>query len=388
MKSNDFAVNEALLGIDPWQMLGKYALGKLEGSSFTNNFIQQYKKEIKTHPNLPIDDFLEMYWRKNNIDISTLPPTYKQSLDNAKQAVTTTPTSQTLQQLGKVVYSIISMTPASQPNATNQTNPQSVKNPAASSSASASSAASSTQQIDPNTNQIISKIRSIKNTPDEIDDLVDIIAIALFKLYKIAPKNYKRIVTSLFNNGGKPSMPSPTDMTVKPQTTTQSTSPQTGSFTSWQNGPTATAQQNNVPTQPKPTRAKKVATTKTTEPTVKPVPLEPEPIVQQPKVEPEKANEPTLPPEVKPEISTEPSLNDKFPEFDSSKYSEPGEISDIPSKPGRNADFTRGGKGVLDPNSTDSMRNISRKALDKRINARNAVQKKITPKIFRAGIPK
>jgi DNA-directed RNA polymerase subunit M/transcription elongation factor TFIIS len=41
----------------------------LQGSGFINDFVNQYKKDLKIHPNLSVDDFIDMYWQKNNWDI-------------------------------------------------------------------------------------------------------------------------------------------------------------------------------------------------------------------------------------------------------------------------------------------------------------------------------
>jgi hypothetical protein len=51
----------------------------------------------------------------------------------------------------------------------------------------------------------------MKSTPQEIDDLLNIAAVTMIKLYKIAPKDYKRIIGNLFNNGGMPSVSAATD---------------------------------------------------------------------------------------------------------------------------------------------------------------------------------
>jgi len=216
MKSKDFGVNEAFLGIDPWKMAGNYALKQL--SKYTNpnglddpnqhrNFIklftQQYDKEYKIHPNLNIDDFMDMYFRKNNWDASNLPTSYQQSLDNAKQTVTTNPSPQATQQLANVVYNIALMLPKGgysyRQQQTQRTQPV------------AATAASSAPQLDPDTNQIISKIRSMSNTPQEIDDLLSIAGITLMKIKIIAPKQYKDVIASLFNNGGNPSVSAATN---------------------------------------------------------------------------------------------------------------------------------------------------------------------------------
>lgn len=211
MKSNDFGVNEAFLGIDPWKMAGNYALKKL--SKYTNpdgvedpnqqrNFIklftQQYDREYKIHPNLNIDDFMDMYWRKNNWDASNLPTAYQQSLDNAKQAVTTNPSPQTIQQLAGVVYNVALMLPKGGHSYRQQQTQQTQQ--------ATATAVSSAPQLDPSTTQITSKITSMNNTPQEIDDLLSIAAVTLMKLKVIAPKKYNDAIVGLFNNGGNPSV--------------------------------------------------------------------------------------------------------------------------------------------------------------------------------------
>ena len=56
----------------------------------------------------------------------------------------------------------------------------------------------------------------MRNSPEEIDDLIDIAAMTLIKLYKVSPKNYKRIILSLFNNGGRPSVSAAIDTAQQP----------------------------------------------------------------------------------------------------------------------------------------------------------------------------
>jgi hypothetical protein len=227
MKSKDFGVNEAFLGIDPWKMAGNYALKQLgkytnpdgledpnQQRNFIKLFTQQYNKEYKIHPNLNIDDFMDMYWRKNNWDASNLPTSYQQSLDNAKQTVTTNPSPQTIQQLAGVVYNIALMLPkGGYSYRQQQTQPVTAT----------AAAASSAPQIDPNTTQITSKIRSMSNTPQEIDDLLYIAGITLMKIKMIAPKQYKDVIASLFNNGGNPSVSAATNSVQ--QSTRQRKSP-------------------------------------------------------------------------------------------------------------------------------------------------------------------
>lgn len=213
MKSNEFNVNEAFLGINPWKMAAGYALNKMRGSNTTGidphqekNFIkiftQQYDREHKIHPNLNIDDFLDMYFRKNNWDASNLPATYQQSLDNAKQAVTANPSPQTVQQLASVVYNIALMLPSGGGQSRQQQTQQAQQTtPAA--------APVSPTQLDPETIQILGKIRGMKNTPENINDLTDIISMSLMKLERISPKSYSKVISRLMTNGGRASSPAP-----------------------------------------------------------------------------------------------------------------------------------------------------------------------------------
>jgi len=217
MKSNDFDVNEAFLGIDPWKMAGKAALKQL--SKYTNpnglddpnqhrNFIklftQQYDREYKIHPNLGIDDFMDIYWRKNNWDASNLPTSYQQSLDSAKQAVTANPSSQTVQKLADIVYNIALMLPKGGYSYRQQQTQQAQQTQQTQQATTA--AAPVAPQLDPDTNQITAKIRSMNNTPQEIDDLIHIAGMALIKIKMIAPKQYNNVILGLFNNGGNPSV--------------------------------------------------------------------------------------------------------------------------------------------------------------------------------------
>jgi len=210
MKSNEFNVNEAFLGIDPWKMAAGYALKKMRGSNSTGidpehekNFIklftQQYNREHKIHPNLNIDDFLDMYFRKNNWDASNLPGTYQQSLDNAKQAVTANPSPQTVQQLASVVYNIALMLPSGGQRSSQQQTQQ----------AAAPTAPAASSQLDPETIQILGKIRGMKNSPENIIDLTDIISMSLMKLQRISPKTYSKVISSIMSNGGRSSTPAP-----------------------------------------------------------------------------------------------------------------------------------------------------------------------------------
>ena len=233
MKSNDFNLNEAARsphGLEqlPWgNILGKPIRAGLEKvfnpagytsqqKNFINLFTQQFNRERQSYPNLNVDDFLEMYWRKNQWDVSKLPPTYKQALDNAKQTVATNPNEQSIEKLANVVYNIALMMPE-------YTNTQ--QNQSATPATMPSYRQPAPAKIDTDTNQIISKIRSMKSTPEEIDDLLNIAAVTMIKLYKIAPKDYKRIIASLFNNGGKPSVSAATSVAQ------QSTPPETAPIT-------------------------------------------------------------------------------------------------------------------------------------------------------------
>lgn len=256
MKSNEFNVNEGFKDVAQGALRGIGNVGKTlyntspfkgalrpltdpfrntqqtnnrrHKSLFVNDFAQQFARDHQRYPQLTLPDFMEMYWAKNNWDISKLPPSYKASLDSAMsntEAANFTTTS--LQELGDKVYDIAQRVSGTnrqpevlQPQQTQQTavpqtpaaaqTTQSTQQPAAASSA--------TGEIDNGTNQILSKIRSMKNTPQEIDDLLQIAAITLVKLYKIAPKDYKNIIVSLFNNGGKPSVSAATSAVqqVKP----------------------------------------------------------------------------------------------------------------------------------------------------------------------------
>jgi hypothetical protein len=213
MKSNEFNVNEAFFGIDPWKMAAGYALNKMRGSNptgidpqqeknFIEIFTQQYNRENKIHPNLNIDDFLDMYFRKNNWDASNLPATYQQSLDNAKQAVTANPSPQTVQQLASVVYNIALMLPSGGGQSRQQQTQQAQQTAPASAPAASS-------QLDPETIQILGKIRGMKNTPENIIDLTDIISMSLMKLQRISPKSYAKVISRLMSHGGRPSAPAP-----------------------------------------------------------------------------------------------------------------------------------------------------------------------------------
>jgi hypothetical protein len=212
MKSNEFNVNEAFFGIDPWKMAAGYALNKMRGSNSTGidpeqekNFIklftQQYTREYKIHPNLNIDDFLDMYFRKNNWDASNLPGTYQQSLDNAKQAVTANPSQQTVQQLARVVFNIALMLPSGGQRPSQQQTQQAQQ--------TAPAPAASSTQLDPETIQILGKIRGMKNSPENIIDLTDIISMSLMKLQRISPKTYSKVISSIMSNGGRASTPAP-----------------------------------------------------------------------------------------------------------------------------------------------------------------------------------
>jgi hypothetical protein len=195
MKSNDFNVNEGLFTGLFSNSNG--AADPKQHKVFVNNFVQQFNRDRRIHPNITVDDFIEMYWKKNNWDISNLPPAYQQSLDNTKQAVTTNPSLQAVQQLASVVYNIALKLPfgtrTSNQSSQTQTQP-------APTSASA--------QLDPETIQILGKIRGMKNSPENIIDLTDIISMSLMKLQRISPKSYATVITSLMSNGGNASVPS------------------------------------------------------------------------------------------------------------------------------------------------------------------------------------
>jgi hypothetical protein len=438
LKSGASAVGSAIgKGIDYMLPTPQEKKDRMYQSSFVDSFTRQFEQNKRLHPNVTIDDFLNQYWTKNRWDINSLPPSYTQSLNDIVDTVNSDPSTSNIKKLANSVYSIALMLPTitnskknkNNNNANNTNNTPAANTPKSRRQSNTNQAtpqpvanqnpAAGNGQVDPNTNQIIAKIRSIKNTPDEIDDLVDIIAISLFKLYKIAPKNYKRIIMSLFNNGGRPSMPGPNNVapqtipqsepeqeqpTVSATSATSATSapkgPATGSLTGWQQGPTAS--QPTTPTKP--------VQPPVTTPTVTSVPATTTPVT-----------------DISPK---EPSLNDTFPPIDTSKFdtTEPELKGSLDSKPGRNADFTRGGKGVFDPDNTDVndkifnrsldrrtkgiqaardemdrnsekskpksntdrndiSKKISQRRLDKQINARQAIQKAMTPKSSRAGLP-
>jgi len=242
MKSNDFQVNEGFKDVAQGALRGIGNVGKTlyntspfkgalrpltdpfrntqqtnnrkHKSLFVNDFAQQFAREHQRYPQLTLPDFMEMYWTKNNWDISKLAPSYKASLDSAMastEAANFTTTS--LQELGDKVYDIaLRVTGINrQPEVLQPQQPQQTtvpQTPAAAQTAQPTqqpaATSSATGEIDNGTNQILSKIRSMRNTPDEVDDLIDIAAMTLIKLYKVSPKNYKRIILSLFNNGGRP----------------------------------------------------------------------------------------------------------------------------------------------------------------------------------------
>lgn len=199
MKSNDFNVNEGL-----FTGLFSNSNGPADPKqhkAFVNNFVQQFNRDRRIHPNITVDDFIDMYWKKNNWDISNLPPAYQQSLDNSKQAVTTNPSLQAVQQLASVVYNIALKLPfGSRTSSQQQTQ----------------SAATPSTQLDPETIQILGKIRGMKNSPENINDLTDIISMSLMKLQRIAPKSYSNVITSLMSNGGNASVPSPAPAATSP----------------------------------------------------------------------------------------------------------------------------------------------------------------------------
>jgi hypothetical protein len=173
-------------------------------SLVVNSFVQQFIKDHRLYPQLTLPDFMETYWTRNNWDISKLPPSYKTSLDSAIASAEAANYSTTsLQELGSMVYDIAQRVPNAnrQPEVLQPQQAQQTVEP----QAQAAPTSPVTGEVDNSTSQIISKIRSMRNSPDEIDDLVDIAAMTLIKLYKVSPKNYKRIILSLFNNGGRPS---------------------------------------------------------------------------------------------------------------------------------------------------------------------------------------
>ena len=191
-------------------------------SLVVNSFVQQFTKDHQLYPQLTLPDFMEMYWTKNNWDISKLPPSYKSSLDNAMASTEAANFSTTsLQELGNVVYDIAQRIPGAnrQPEVIQSQQPQQTVEPQAQTPVQPTPAAPSTPvtgEVDNSTSQIITKIRSMRNSPEEIDDLIDIAAMTLIKLYKVSPKNYKRIILSLFNNGGRPSVSAAIDTAQQP----------------------------------------------------------------------------------------------------------------------------------------------------------------------------
>jgi len=195
MKSNDFSVSEGMFS----GVFGNSnaAADSQQQKKFVNSFIQQFNRDRQTHPNITIDDFMNVYWRKNNWDISGLPPAYQQSLDNAKQAVTANLSIQTVQQLASIVYNIALMLPSGRQQSSQQTQP------------AAAATTTTPSQVDPETIQILGKIRGMKNSPENIIDLTDIISMSLMKLQRISPKTYSKVITSLMSNGGNASTPAP-----------------------------------------------------------------------------------------------------------------------------------------------------------------------------------
>lgn len=128
MRANEF-INEAFFGINPWQAMGKYAVKKLgqytnpsgdedpgQKKRFINSFVQQFNREHQTHPDITANDFMQMYWRKNNWNASGMPPAYQKSLDTAINNVNMDPSIANVQQLGNIVYSLALMMPTAQSN--------------------------------------------------------------------------------------------------------------------------------------------------------------------------------------------------------------------------------------------------------------------------------
>jgi hypothetical protein len=192
MKPNEFT-NEGLatnlIGHLANHLANKYNIpDRAQQQRFANSFATQVQQQLQAHPNISIDDFLKMYWPKNNWDPSHLPAGYQTSLKNAIGSLPPNPTLNDFKKLGSVVFNIAKIMPTTRPGHqlnVGQSNAQQA-------------------QLDPSTNQIIAKIRSMKNTPDEIDDLEYIVNIALIKLNKVDPQNYPKIAKLLFNNGGNP----------------------------------------------------------------------------------------------------------------------------------------------------------------------------------------
>jgi len=207
MKSNEFKLDEAGgIGIDPWKALGSY-LGKTingpakpgvdpnQQKNFINNFVQQVTRDFQIHPNLTLNEFLSMYWRKNQWDVRKIAPAYKASLaKSVSDAENDRLSTGSLEKLGNVVYHIALMMPPASSQTRMQSGPQVAVAPV------------QAPTIETDTNQIISKIRNMNNTSQEIDDLLSIAAVTLIKLRVIAPKQYNNAIAGLFNNGGNPSV--------------------------------------------------------------------------------------------------------------------------------------------------------------------------------------
>ena len=385
MKSEDFngIVNEGILS-------------SLYGAA-TNNAGYQNSQEIKqfqslfnnklknaTKGGIGINDFLNSYLTKNGAKTQkALTNSYQTALKTAKNNVINSGYSNgSIDALGNVVYNILSMSGgannananannananANNANANNAgANPtKAVKQPKNNRTATPPAAnqnpAAGNGQIDPNTNQIIAKIRSIKNTPEEIDDLVDIIAISMVKLYKIAPKNYKRIIMNLVHNGGTPIAP------VQQPAAAAATTASTPNYSGGQRQVTPSIIQY-------PGKFNLTQPVQATKPTAQitnqqPNTLQPNLSTAQtaPVAQPAQSqnNEPTFTdqPLSASNTTTEPKLGNST-----------GSVSRTPDSMGR-----------IEPTNDQAMRDISRNALDKRINARQNVQKAMTT---RSGLPK
>jgi len=163
---------------------------------FAKNFATQLQQQLQAHPNININDFMQLYWKRNGWDPSHLPAGYQASLKNALNSLPPNPTFNDFKKLGSAVFNLATIMPSARYG--QQVNAQQAQG-------APQNAQQAQQSLDPSTNQIIAKIRSMKNTPEEIDDLEYIVNIALIKLNKVDPQNYPKIAKLLFNNGGNPS---------------------------------------------------------------------------------------------------------------------------------------------------------------------------------------
>jgi hypothetical protein len=381
MKSNDFNTN-----IDEGILSNIYGaatnnagyLNKQEtkqfGSVFKNRLLTNYKSGIN------VDDFLDSYFAKNGIDKTKITGSYASSLERAKNRVLASNYSNgSIDELGKVVYNIGSLNPGNTTQGDLSDQPGNVGGKARAASGAGAGAKATNQDpaagdgiIDPNTNQIISKIRSMKNSPEEIDDLVDIIAMSMIKLYKISPKNYRRIIMKLVNNGGTPTMPTQqtTAPVTTPNTTNSTSAPNYSKYLGGQQYVTPSIIQYPSKFNTKPP-AQSAVTAQPTQQITNQEPNTLQPNLSQAQPEPAvqsnlSTNEPTFSDKPLPSLNaknTEPKLGNST-----------GNISRTPDSMGR-----------IDPTDNQAMRDISRNALDKRINARQNVQNKITT---RGGLPK